>query len=270
MLIRDAEFVVFDVETTGLNALQADKICELGAVKVKAGQVIDSFNSLINPLRPIPLSATAIHGITDKDVEGAPLFKETAGGFLEFIGELPLLAYNISFDLSFLGPELKNAGFEPLTNPCVDILTICRRFLDNLGRFNLSFVAKFFAIPEEATHRASQDALVAAQAFLRLLPRLEEKGIATLNNLYTVFATDRSLIFRINNAKLTIIRQALADEAKLKIRYYSFSSNQLTEREVLPLKIESSGDKLMLVGKCLLRSQERTFNLDRILDLAIV
>jgi DNA polymerase III epsilon subunit family exonuclease len=270
MFIKDAEFIVFDVETTGLNAHESDKICELGAVKVKAGKITGSFNSLVNPLRPIPLSASSIHGLTDKDVEGAPLFKEAGGKFLGFIGELPLLAYNIGFDLSFLSPELKAAGYGPLANPCVDILAICRRFLDNLGRFNLSFVAKFFNIPEEATHRASQDSLVAAQAFLRLLPRLEEKGIATLNNLYTVFSTDRSLIFRINNAKLTVIRQALADEAKLKIKYYSFSSNQLTEREVLPLKIESSGDRIMLVGKCLLRSQERNFNLDRILDLAIV
>jgi DNA polymerase III epsilon subunit family exonuclease len=253
MFIKDAEFIVFDVETTGLNAHESDKICELGAVKVKAGKITSSFNSLVNPLRPIPLSASSIHGLTDKDVEGAPLFKEAGGKFLGFIGELPLLAYNIGFDLSFLSPELKAAGYGPLANPCVDILAICRRFLDNLGRFNLSFVAKFFNIPEEATHRASQDSL-----------------IATLNNLYTVFSTDRSLIFRINNAKLTVIRQALADEAKLKIKYYSFSSNQLTEREVLPLKIESSGDRIILVGKCLLRSQERNFNLDRILDLAIV
>jgi DNA polymerase III epsilon subunit family exonuclease len=270
MLIKDAEFVVFDVETTGLNANQADKICELGAVKVKASQVVESFNSLVNPLRQIPVSVTAIHGITDKDVAQAPVFKDISGRFLEFIGDFPLLAYNISFDLSFLTPELRSAGKPPITNPCVDILAICRRFLDNLGRFNLSYVAKFLNIPDEPNHRASQDALVAAEAFLNILPRLEEKGITTLNNLYTIFATDRSLIFRINNAKLTIIRQALADEAKLKIKYYSLSQNQLSEREVLPLKIESAGDRILLVGRCLLRSQERNFNLDRILDLAII
>ena len=270
MLIKEAEFVVFDVETTGLKPEQGDKICEIGAVKVKDSNVISTFDLLINPERPIPIGASSIHGITAKDIENAPLFKDAAASFLEFIGESPLFAYNIGFDLSFLNPQLSLTGRDSISNPCIDILAICRRLLDNLPRFSLSYVSRFFNIQQETMHRARQDSLAAASVFLRLVPLLEEKGIVTLDNLYNIFGADRRLAFKINNAKISIIRQALAEEARLRIKYYSLHKNELTQREVLPIKIENSGDKIFLVGKCLLRDEERNFNVDGILDVVIV
>jgi DNA polymerase III epsilon subunit family exonuclease len=270
MRIKEAEFVVFDVETTGLKPEQGDKICEIGAVKVKGSKVVSSFTTLVNPQRPMPIGASSIHGITEKDLEGAPLFSDAVNQFLEFIDGLTMFAYNISFDLGFVNPQLRSLGHEPIPNPCIDILAICKKLLGSLPRFTLSYVSRFFDIPQESNHRALQDSAVAAQVILRLMPLLEEKGILTLDNLYSIFGSDRNLIFKINNVKISIIRQALADEARLKIKYYSLYKNELTEREVLPIKIESAKDRIFLVGKCFLRDEERNFNIDGILDLAIV
>ncbi|MBN2119485.1 MAG: WYL domain-containing protein [Candidatus Omnitrophica bacterium] len=270
MLIKSAEFVVFDVETTGLNPEQGDKICEIGAVKVKDLKITSSFNSLVNPQRDIPQQASAIHGIVQGDVAACPSFEEIIDGFLEFIEDLPIFAYNIGFDLSFLNPQLKSANREPLVNPPVDILIICRTLLKDLARFNLSSVARFFNIPQDTSHRAKQDSQVAADVFVKMVPYLEEKGILTLENIYTVFGANKGLSFKINNSKISLIQEALAEGTKLRIRYYSLYKNELTEREVLPLRIENAGYKISLVARCFLREEERSFNLDRVVDLEIV
>ena len=90
MRIKEAEFVVFDVETTGLDPDKQDKICEIGAVKVSKGRITDSFSSLVNPKRTIPEEVVKIHGITQPQVDSAPCFKEVSTEFLKFVNDLPL------------------------------------------------------------------------------------------------------------------------------------------------------------------------------------
>lgn len=270
MFIKEAEFVVFDVETTGLNPEKQDRICEIGAVKIKNTKIISSFNSLVNPQRDIPHEATAIHGITQAEVAKAPLFEEVSNKFFKFIGQLPLFGYNVGFDLSFLNAHLASINKPVLQRPCVDILVICRRLLGMLPSFSLSYVAKFFKIPQDTAHRAKQDSLIAASVFFNLLPLLEEKGITSLENLYTIFGLNKEHSFKINTPKVALIQKALKEGTHLQVKYYSLNSNQMTQREVEPLKLENTGGKMVLVSRCLLRRDERNFNLDRILDLKIV
>lgn len=269
MLIREAEFVVFDLETTGLSPEEGHRICEIGAVKVKRTEFVSSFNLLVNPRVEIPAEVVAIHKISNEEVKDAPVFEEVIDSFLDFIGDLPLLAYNLEFDAGFLNFQLKEIKKEPLKNPLLDILSICRRILSNLSRFSLGYVASFLQIEGEF-HRAYKDAEIAARVFLRLLPCLEEKGISTLEDLWLLFGESPELEAEINTPKKAIIKKALEEGLRLKIKYYSLYKNEVTERQIIPLRIEERGDKSFLVGKCLLRGQERSFNLNGLINLEII
>lgn len=267
MLIKEAEFVVFDVETTGLNPQAGDRICEIGAVKVKETKVIASFSKLINPQREVSSQALSLHQIDLKELEKAPFFEEVIGEFLSFIDELFLLGYNVEFDLSFLNIELERIGAPFLKNPYIDILGISRKFL-NLNKYNLSSVADFFKLTTQGLHRAYQDALTSAHIFLNLLPSLEESGFKTMEELSAVFGSKER--FLIDNPKVEMIQKALKENLKLRIKYYSFHKRELTEREVLPRSLDIRGSKYILVGECLLRGEERNFNLENIIDLEVV
>lgn len=268
MLIEEAEFVVFDVETTGLNPQAGDRICEIGAVKVSRREIVSSFTKLVNPKRDVPLEALSIHGIDLEELKKAPLFEEVIDNFLEFIDGFFLLGYNIEFDLSFLNIELQRIGKKPLENPYIDILGICRRFL-TLEKYNLSSVAQFFKLPLENLHRAYQDALTSAHIFLNLSSYLERGGIRNMEELSVLFGSKKE-DFSISNPKIEIIQKALRESLKLKIKYYSFYKKELTEREVLPYSLDLRGAKYFLVGQCLLRGEERSFNLDNIIDLEVI
>ncbi|MCD6539647.1 MAG: WYL domain-containing protein [Candidatus Omnitrophica bacterium] len=268
MFLREAEFVVFDVETTGLNPGKGDKICEIGAVRVKKGEVVSKFSQLVNPKRETPLSSINIHGISLEELAVAPFFEEVVDSFLEFIDNFFLLGYNIEFDLGFLNFELRTIGRKPVSNIYLDILELCRRFL-NLKRYNLFRVAEFFSLSSEGLHRAYKDALTSAKIFLRLIPYLEEKGFKTLEELCNIFGSGRSLL-NSDSLKIKMVQKALRENLKLKIRYYSFSKREFTEREVLPQKLELRGKKYFLIGECLLRSERRSFNLDNIIELEVV
>ncbi|RKY27469.1 MAG: hypothetical protein DRP61_04120 [Candidatus Omnitrophota bacterium] len=267
MFLREAEFVVFDVETTGLNPERGDKICEIGAVRVRKGEVVSEFCQLVNPKREIPSSSVNIHGISLEELESAPFFEEVVDSFLEFIDNFFLLGYNVEFDLGFLNFELRTIGRRPVSNSYIDILELCRKCL-NLNRYNLFRVAEFFSLSSEGLHRAYKDALISARIFLRLIPYLEKEGFKTLEELCSIFGSEKGLL-NSGNPKIEIVQKALRENLKLKIRYYSFSKREFTEREVLPQKLELRGKKYFLIGECLLRSERRSFNLDNIIELEI-
>ena len=100
--IEDFDLVFFDLETTGLDVNKGDAICEIGALKLHNRKIVDKFESLINPKKPIPEEAYRIHKISDADVKGAPHFEQIADRLVAFFKDSIILAYNIEFDLSFL------------------------------------------------------------------------------------------------------------------------------------------------------------------------
>ena len=110
MNIKDTEFVVFDVETTGLSTVDGDRIIEIAAMKIKDGKVVDKFYSLVNPNRLIPSQATRINNITDDMVEKAPTASEVLPKMLTFISSSCVAGHNVRFDLNFLAYELALAG----------------------------------------------------------------------------------------------------------------------------------------------------------------
>jgi len=167
LYLLDKTFVIFDLETTGLNKV-SDKIIEIGAVKIENGKIIQSFSSFINPQIPIPEQASKINGITDNDVKDAPLEEGVFADFLLFSQNAVLVGQNADyFDLPFLSSAAKkyNIYFD---NPLLDTMKLAQKYLPNLKNYTLSTIAAHFNIQNEQAHRALTDAVTTAKVFMQL------------------------------------------------------------------------------------------------------
>lgn len=168
-----ADYVVFDLETTGVSVL-SDQIIELSALKVQGGAVREEFSTLVNPLRPIPAAASAVNGITDDMVEDAPVLDAVFGDFLKFAGELPLVGHNIhSFDLRFLYREAERIWGQTVTNDYIDTLPLARCCLPQLAHHRLVDLAQYYHISAAGAHRALNDCHMNQQVFEALGRELE-------------------------------------------------------------------------------------------------
>ncbi len=177
------DFVVFDIETTGLSA-RNDKITEIGAVKIMNGVVIDRFEQLINPGIPIPYNITSLTGITDDMVSNMPKIEEVLPKFMDFIGDSILVAHNASFDVGFIREACNNMNIN-LNNAVLDTLALSRALFPNLKSHKLNIIAKFLNVELINHHRAVDDARATGDILIKMLEVLEEKGITTPQKLNT-------------------------------------------------------------------------------------
>lgn len=177
----DGELICFDLETTGLNA-GSERITEIGAVKIKGGEVLDSFVTFVDPEKPIPASNTEITGITDEMVAGAPKEDEALRRFFEFAGELPLLAHNASFDTSFLFAAMKRCGIEK-NLVYLDTLALSQGLFPTLKKHKLDSLTKHLGLPQFNHHRANDDAEALARIYFKCVDMLKERGALTLNDI---------------------------------------------------------------------------------------
>ncbi|GEM_PF-5285920 len=160
------EFVVVDVETTGLSFEKGARIIEIGMVEVKRGEIVRTYSQLINPGVRIPPKITSITGINNEKLLGKPSFEEVAPDILDFISNRYMVAHNFPFDYSFLKGEFARIGVEfPQRGICT--LQISRKLL-GLRRNDLDSLASYFNLSFISRHRALGDALVTAEVFLRL------------------------------------------------------------------------------------------------------
>lgn len=154
------DYVVFDLETTGVNVIK-DDIIEISAVKVLGGKVTDTFSTLVNPGRPIPYYATQVNGITDEMVEDAPDIREALADFLTFAGDAVLVGHNIqSFDLNFVSNAAEGHLGKTVENDYIDTLHMARSCLPELSHHKLVDVASYFHISAEGAHRALCDCIM--------------------------------------------------------------------------------------------------------------
>ncbi len=184
------EFVAFDLETTGLSA-RKDVITEIGAVILRDGEVIDRFQTFVDPKRPLPEKIVSLTGITDAMLRGAPDISEVLPQFLEFCGDRPLCAHNADFDVGFLTAAAQRLGI-PFAPTYVDTLILAQNLLPKLGKYKLNIVADALGLPEFQHHRASDDALTCGHLLMRFIPMLEERGIRKLDAINPAMEALRS------------------------------------------------------------------------------
>ncbi len=175
------EFVVFDIETTGLSAATC-KITEIGAVIVKKGEILGKFNSFVNPGVPIPENIIQLTGITDEMVKDAPPIKDVLVDFFRFIGDRMLVAHNASFDTGFIRQAAEDSGL-PFDNPFLDTVAVSRYMNPDLKNHKLDTLAKFYRLGEFNHHRASDDAEMLAGIFTCMANRFMEEGIMNISRM---------------------------------------------------------------------------------------
>jgi DNA polymerase-3 subunit epsilon len=195
-LLEEAELVVFDLETTGLSA-QTSRICELGAVRVRALRLVDRFQSLVDPGIPLPETVARLTGLREPDLRGAPPVGNVVGRFLGFAGDAPLVAHNARFDQRFLERQLQRREGSRLAEPPLCTAALARRLLaGRAGRVGLSSLAHFFGVPTTPCHRALPDAEATAEVLIRLIELAQELGARRLSELRTLAAPRKRRVHR--------------------------------------------------------------------------
>ena len=192
-MLKDLTYVVFDLETTGLSIVN-DKIIEIGAVKVKNGQIIDRFQAFCDPGEKLIEFVSNLTNITDEMLQGQPKIDVVLKDFIEFSKNCVLVAHNASFDCLNVLHKAKTLNYTFGENVLyIDTLNLARyHYSDQLKRFNLGTLSRFFKINLENHHRAIDDAEATGQMFIKMLEDLNLKGIKTYNELETSVDTTKT------------------------------------------------------------------------------
>ena len=188
----DSEYVVFDIETTGLSP-KFNKIIEIGAVRIKDGKIQDTYSRFVNPEVPIPYSITKLTSINDGMVMEAPTIEEILPEFLEFVGDAILVAHNASFDTGFIKEFAKRQGLE-FNSTIVDTMTLAHILIPELGKYTLDRLCKQFNVSLENHHRACDDAAATAEIFVKMVRMIKEKEITTIKELNAMGAASADSI----------------------------------------------------------------------------
>lgn len=174
------DYTVFDLETTGANISYA-KIIEIAAVKVRNGEIVETFDTLINPRMPIPIDATRVNGITNSMVSEAPHLEEIIDDFIDFIGDDILVGHNITtFDTNLLYDELLSIRGAEFSNDFIDTIYLSKRAIkqDEIDDYKLLTLCQFFDVNTDNAHRALYDCIMTNECYQRLYELYTTEGFA--------------------------------------------------------------------------------------------
>jgi DNA polymerase III subunit epsilon len=195
LLLEDAVYVVVDLETTGLRP-GSSQICEIGAVKIAGFEVVDEFETLVDPRVPLGPAVVALTGLSDRQLRGAPPAAAAVHDFLRFAGDSVLVAHNARFDLAFLDRETERLTGSRLAAPVVDTVALARRLLaGRVPRASLAQLSYFFGTSVQPCHRALPDAQATAEVLLALIGLAQERGARTVAELVALAATRTRRVF---------------------------------------------------------------------------
>ena len=205
MNIKDTEFVVFDVETTGLSAIDGDRIIEIAAMKIRGGKVVDKFYSLVNPNRLIPSQATRVNNITDDMVEKSPTASEVLPKMLTFISSSCVAGHNVRFDLGFLAYELALMGRKMNEGtPAIDTLKMARELLPYLSNYRLGYLARSLGVVVSETHRAMSDVDLTAQVLMRMIEMAEDQNLQDVSKFVSQFSVEKPTFKLVSSAQTSL------------------------------------------------------------------
>ncbi len=258
-------FTVVDVETTGLDPNGGHRICEVALLRYRLGRVEDTFESLVNPQRPISAGASVVNRLTDWHVADAPVFAQVAERVRLAMEDSVLVAHNAAFDLGFLAAEWRRLSWPPRLGFTVDTLRLARsRYA--FRRNSLSDLARGLAVRSDIVHRAMGDVWTTARVFERMLVDLQRQHVVTLGDLLDAQGGNvlwpEAPVLQVPVA----LKTALAERRRLWLRYRG-QDGRISERWVEPLDVTANERSTYLVAYCLQRGEQRVFRVDRILEM---
>lgn len=215
-------FVVFDLETTGFSA-EVDRIIEIGAVKIKNGEIVDNFSKFVNPKIPIPFRIEKLTGINDSMVMEAEPIEKILPEFLEFCGDAVMVAHNAGFDTSFIINNAERLGIK--YDPTImDTVLLAQFVIPNLHNYKLDTLCKHLAVSLENHHRAVDDAQATAYIYLKMVKMLEERDIFDLDKLNEAGKLDDEAIKKLHQYHCIIL--ASSEQGRINL-YRLISASHL-------------------------------------------
>lgn len=182
--IEDQVFCIVDTETASIEEVRSARVCEIGAIKTRNGQVLDRFQSLVNPTVPMAPGALQIHKISDEMVKDAPKFEGLAPKLQEFMRGSILVAHNTAFDAIVISSEMERAGLPPWKGACIDTIVLARKGFAGIPSYGLDSLIRFFNLSVPDRHRVMGDCEATLHVFWQCVHRLKETGkVKTLLDL---------------------------------------------------------------------------------------
>ena len=269
----DTPLVILDTETTGLHPWLGHRIVEIGAIRLENGQVVDTFNQMLDPGRNMDPAATAVNGIDDSDLIGQPLFTNIIDDLLAFLDGALIVAHNAGFDADYLGMELfidSYASAKPyikLPNPWLCTLQLARKNF-HFGQNNLGHIAQQLGVRIGRAHRALNDVYTTLEVLKRMVAELKKQQLHTVGDLLLaqggpIYATTPEQPFMPD-----VIQKALDSQQSLRIVYNG--QRQQTQRVITPFYPTNNLGTGYLIAHCHLNDEQRTFRIDRIIDAELV
>jgi DNA polymerase III epsilon subunit family exonuclease len=262
--LSNAKFAFLDLETTGLSPWFGDRICEVGIVKTEGKRIKNTYQTLVNPERPLSPAAASTNRLTDAELVKAPRFSVVAREVQAWLKDCIVVSHNSPFDLQFLDSEFRRLGQEIEIPNLADTLPIARQMVD-VPSYSLVSLAETFAVDKVEAHRALADALTDRLVFFALMEIAKTAGrsLEDFLGIYNSPARPTEAI------QLPVeLTEALASGRRLHITYVD-SDGQQTQRWITPTQVLGLADYIYLRAYCHLRQAERSFRLDRIVEVNV-
>lgn len=251
-------YTVIDFETTGLSAFH-DRIVEIGATHVSGMEILDTFETLINPEMTIPDEVIQIHGITNEMIQDSPKIGDVLESFLNFLGDSIIVAHNAFFDMGFLYASLNQHNYPILYNTVLDTIQLAKAAFPNMANYRLSTLKSVLQIDIPGAHRALADSISTAHLLINCFQKLPPESIYSLYR-----GVEDAFVFR--HKFLPVILHKIEQQEALIIKYRD-KTETCTLRSIIPQKIIQQQLGWYLVAFCQLRNAKRVFRIDRIMEV---
>jgi DNA polymerase-3 subunit epsilon len=263
--LSNARFAFMDIETTGLSPWFGDRICQIAIVVSEGKRIKETFEMLVNPGQPLSPAAAYVNGLSEADLAHAPRFEEITGQLEFVLKDSVVVCHNAKFDIQFFDSEYRKLGREVEFPNLIDTLLLARQFYE-LPSYSLSYLAESFHVPTNIQgSRAQADALTAKNVFFAMMESLKSMG-KPLDDYIGIY---NSPAWPEEGIHLpTELSEAVNSGRRLFIKYMN-KDGEVSERWVTPKQVIGLSDYIYLQAYCHSRKAERTFRMDRILNVAV-
>lgn len=263
--LSNAPFAFLDIETTGLSPWFGDRICQIAIVLTEGRRIKTSLDLLVNPERTLSPAAAHVNGLDESELASAPRFEEIADKLESLLRDKVVVCHNAKFDIEFFDSEYRKLGRSVEFPNLIDTLLLARQNFD-LPSYSLQHLAEAFDVPADlGISRPQADALTAKNVFFAMMDALKPSG-KPLDDYIGIY---NSPAWPDEGIQLPIeLGEAIYSGKRLFIRYIN-KDGEVTERWVSPQKVIGLTDYVYLQAYCHSRQADRTFRLDRILDVMV-